>query len=91
MESPPQCSRPVARGEEPTQEQVICQELLPVEDPCWSSLLLMDGPCGMDPYLELLPVGSPHRTSSERMASCARDPTLEQGESDHEGAVGTKC
>ena len=33
-------ARPVARGEEPTQEQVTWQELLPVGDPGWSSLFL---------------------------------------------------
>ena len=43
---------PVARGEETTQEQVTWQELLPVGDPGWSSLLLRDGPRGTDPYLE---------------------------------------
>ena len=46
MESP--CmSRPwagaAARGEEPMQEQGVWGELLPVGDPCWSSLLLGDG------------------------------------------------
>ena len=41
-----------ARGEEPTQEQVTWQELPPVGDPGWSSVLLMDGPRGTDPYLE---------------------------------------
>ena len=43
---------PVARGEEPTQEQVTWQELLTVGEPGWSSFLLRDGPRGMDPYLE---------------------------------------
>ena len=51
MESPRR-SRPragaAARGEEPTQEQVTRQELLPVGDPGWSTLLLTDGFCGMD-------------------------------------------
>ena len=37
-------------GEEPTQEQGIWGELLPMGDPCWSSLLLIDGPHGTDPY-----------------------------------------
>ncbi|GAB0192656.1 zinc finger and BTB domain-containing protein 5 [Grus japonensis] len=31
-----------ARGEEPMQEQVFWQDLLPVGDPCWSSLFLKD-------------------------------------------------
>ena len=43
---------PVAYGEETTQEQVTWQELLPLGDRGWSSVLLRDGPCGMDPYLE---------------------------------------
>ena len=43
---------PVARGEETMQEQVTWQELLPMGDPGWSSLLLRDGPHGTDPYLE---------------------------------------
>ena len=43
---------PVDRGEETTQEQVSWQELLPVGDPGWSSLLLRDGPRGMDLHLE---------------------------------------
>ena len=47
MESPRR-SRPragaAARREEPSQEQMTCQELLPVGDPCWSSLLLGGGP-----------------------------------------------
>ena len=45
-------ARPVARGEETTQEQVTWQEMLPVGDPGWSSLLLRNGPRGTDPYLE---------------------------------------
>ena len=43
---------PVAHGEETAQEQVTWQELLPVGNPGWSSLLLRDGPRGTDPYLE---------------------------------------
>ena len=43
---------PVAHGEETMQEQVTWQELLPIGDPGWSSLLLRDGPRGVDPYLE---------------------------------------
>ena len=43
---------PVACGEETTQEQVTWQELLPMGEPGWSSLLLRDGPHGTDPYLE---------------------------------------
>lgn len=35
--------------EEPRQEWVVCWELLPVRNPCWSSLLFTDGPRGMDP------------------------------------------
>ena len=34
------------------QEQVTWQELLPVGDPGWSSVLLMFGPRVTDPYLE---------------------------------------
>lgn len=45
-------ARAAAHGEGTTQEQVTKQELLPVGDPCLSSLFLMDGPCGKDPYLE---------------------------------------
>ena len=30
-------------------EQVTWQELPPVGDPCWSSSLLMNGPCGTEP------------------------------------------
>ena len=55
MEDPHQSrfqAGPVAHGEETTQEQVTWQELLPVGDPGWSSLLLRDGPHGTDPYLE---------------------------------------
>jgi len=39
---------PVAHEEEPTQEQVTWQELLPVGDPGWSSFFLRDGPHGTD-------------------------------------------
>ena len=45
-------ARPAARGEETMQEQVTGQELLPMEDPVWSSLLLRGGLHGTDPYLE---------------------------------------
>ena len=64
----------VARGDEPTQEQVT------VGDPGWSSVLLVDGPIAGAFLEELLPVGSPCRISLGRTASRERDPTLEQGQ-----------
>lgn len=39
---------------------------------------------------KLLPEGSPHRICSGRPASHGRDPTLEKGQSDHEGVVEMK-
>ena len=90
---------PVARGEEPTQEQESggsCRP--PVGDPCWSSLLLGDG--WMDPVgrsrvgavlEELLPVGSPHKLSWGRAASMGGTPQGVGAGRDREGAAEMKC
>ena len=60
-------ARPVARGQEPMQEQGMEGELLPGGDPGWSSVLLRDGPCGTEPYW-----------SSSRGAAACGKPTLDQ-------------
>lgn len=76
-------SSPELPGKEPTQEQVVWQEMSPM-----GSMLDQSTPEGLHPVLlghiggvleELQPVESPHRVSLGRMASCGRDLMLKQG------------
>ena len=87
--------RPVARGEETMQEQVTWQELLPMGDPGWSSLLLGDGPRGKDLYLEQslksCCLGEAHAGSVRQgLHPMGGTPCGAGAESDHEGAAEMK-